>query len=191
MPRATVAAQVDGCWLHSRQKECGYPRKKTVRQTDMWLLRYKPRKSVTTAGRPAVRLVVAVRLLVLILTFLCDSQRDKRALPRPLVIMTYHVSGTSPHCAQGLLTTACVSQAQRQLPHHCCHRPNIPQHLFILPSFRPSIPHSSILLSLDPSPFLYIFPSIHPCTLLSLHPSSRPSLYSCGLQITFLLLRPG
>ena len=40
----------------------------------MWLLRYKLHKSVTTAARP------------LILTFLCYSQRDKRALPRPLVI---------------------------------------------------------------------------------------------------------
>ena len=47
VPRATVATQMDGCWFHSRQKKCGYPRKKTVHQTDMWLLSYKPRKSVT------------------------------------------------------------------------------------------------------------------------------------------------
>ena len=51
MPRATVTTQVDRCWFSSWQKECSYPRKKTVRQTDMWLLSYKPRKSVTTAGR--------------------------------------------------------------------------------------------------------------------------------------------
>ena len=48
--RATVATQMDW-WFHSQQKECGYPPKEN-RQTDIWLLRYKPHKSVTAAGRP-------------------------------------------------------------------------------------------------------------------------------------------
>ena len=52
--RATcrVATRMDGCWFHSRQKECGHPRKKTVGLADVRLLRYKPRKSVTISGRP-------------------------------------------------------------------------------------------------------------------------------------------
>ena len=51
MPRATINTHIGRDRFYTRQKECGYPGNKTVRQTDMWLLRYKPRKSVTTAGR--------------------------------------------------------------------------------------------------------------------------------------------
>ena len=67
MPRATFNTHIGRDRFYTRQEEYGYPGKKTVGQTDMWLLRYKPSKSVTTASRP------------LILTFLCYSQRQAGA----------------------------------------------------------------------------------------------------------------
>ena len=51
MARATVVTQMDGCWFHSRQKECSYPSKKTVCQSDPWWQRYKLVKCVTGSGR--------------------------------------------------------------------------------------------------------------------------------------------
>ena len=53
MPRATFNTHIGRERFYTRQKECSYPGKKTVRQADVWLLGYKPRKSVTTADRPA------------------------------------------------------------------------------------------------------------------------------------------
>ena len=40
-------------WSHARQKGWGYPPKKTACQSGLRFQRYKPLKSVTTAGRPA------------------------------------------------------------------------------------------------------------------------------------------
>ena len=53
--RATVGTDMFRHWSHARQKGWGYPPKKTACQSGLHFQRYKPLKSVTTAGRPAGR----------------------------------------------------------------------------------------------------------------------------------------
>ena len=50
-PRATVGTDMIRHWSHTRQKGWGYPPKKTACQSGLRFQRYKPLKSVTTAGR--------------------------------------------------------------------------------------------------------------------------------------------
>ena len=51
VPRATFNKQIGRGRFYSRQKECGYPRKKTAYQPDMSLLGHKPLKSLATTNR--------------------------------------------------------------------------------------------------------------------------------------------
>ena len=64
-------------WSHARQKGWGYPPKKTACQSGLRFQRYKPLKSVTTAGRPAGR--------PLILRFLVYISRHSLRASRSLV----------------------------------------------------------------------------------------------------------
>ena len=64
-------------WSHARQKGWGYPPKKTAYQSGLRFQRYKPLKSVTTAGRPAGR--------PLILRFLVYISRNSLRASRSLV----------------------------------------------------------------------------------------------------------
>ena len=66
-------------WSHARQRGWGYPPKKTACQSGLRFQRYKPLKSVTTAGRPAGR--------PLILRFLVYISRNSLRASRSLVII--------------------------------------------------------------------------------------------------------
>ena len=73
--RATVGTNMIRHWSHTRQKGWGYPPKKTACQSGLRFQRYKPPKSVTTAGRP------------LILRFLVYISRNSLRASRSLVII--------------------------------------------------------------------------------------------------------
>ena len=69
-------------WSHTRQKGWGYPPKKTACQSGLRFQRYKPLKSVTTAGGPAGRRAGRP----LILRFLVYISRNSLRASRSLVI---------------------------------------------------------------------------------------------------------
>ena len=71
-------------WSHTRQKGWGYPPKKTACESGLWFQRYKPLKSVTTAGRP------------LILRFLVYISRNSLRASRSLVTKFMHERGGVP-----------------------------------------------------------------------------------------------
>ena len=74
-------------WSHTRQKGWGYPPKKTACQSGLRFQRYKPLKSVTTAGRPAGR--------PLILRFLVYISRNSLRASRSLVTKHTKTNDTS------------------------------------------------------------------------------------------------
>ena len=73
-------------WSHARQKGWGYPPKKTACQSDLRFQRYKPPKSVTTAGGPAGRPLI-LRFLVYISR---NSLRASRSLVISIVTLSIH-----------------------------------------------------------------------------------------------------
>ena len=83
-PRATVGTNMIRHWSHARQKGWGYTPKKTACQSDLRFQRYKPLKSVTTAGRPAGRRAGGP----LILRFLVYISRNSLRASRSLVIIS-------------------------------------------------------------------------------------------------------
>ena len=68
-------------WSHARQKGWGYPPKKTACQSGLRFQRYKPLKSVITAGRPAGRRAGGP----LILRFLVYTSRNSLRASRSQV----------------------------------------------------------------------------------------------------------
>ena len=54
-PRAIMGTDMIRHWSHTRQERWGYPPKETACQSSLRFQRYKPLKSVTTAGRPTGR----------------------------------------------------------------------------------------------------------------------------------------
>ena len=75
-------------WFHARQKGWGYPPKKTACQSGLRFQRYKPLKSVTTAGGPAGRRAGRP----LILRFLVYISRNSLRASRSLVTRPYQTS---------------------------------------------------------------------------------------------------
>ena len=74
-------------WSHTRQKGWGYPPKKTACQSGLRFQRYKPLKSVTTAGRRAGGPAGRRAGRPLILRFLVYISRNSLRASRSLVII--------------------------------------------------------------------------------------------------------
>ena len=125
-------------WSHARQKGWGYPPKKTACQSGLRFQRYKPPKSVTTAGRP------------LILRFLVYISRNSLRASRSLVIITYFIPSYIRH------TTAIQ-------PRFSCHmavtQPSHSRHILIQPLY---IGCTAVIVTPLPHPHTPAYSRIQP-----------------------------
>ena len=120
-------------WSHARQKGWGYPPKKTACQSGLRFQRYKPLKSVTTAGGPAGG--PAGRPLII--RFLVYISRNSLRASRSLVIIVcdnklWHTLWATSNCCRrlkcppwrhdacSLISSFCGTFTSVRLTRHIC-----------------------------------------------------------------------